>query len=101
MDNNNEMEETTVIDFGDEVDLHHFHPRDTGVVIEEFFKQAVERGLQRLRIVHGKGKSQKKLMVHKMLNEDNRVDRFSDDGTNWGATIVFLRDEYFSEDQKL
>ncbi len=89
-------EEDCFIKFGEEVDLHHFHPRDTKLVVMEFLEQAVEEGLSPLRIVHGKGKSQKKMVVHKILTTDNRVESFKDDGANWGATIVFLKSELFS-----
>ncbi len=79
------------IEFGSEVDLHHFHPRDTGIVVHEFLKQGKEKGLSRLRIVHGKGRSQKKSEVHRLLSQAPDVESFSDDGSNWGATIVYLR----------
>lgn len=100
MDTGHDCEESKGIEFGEEVDLHHFHPKDTGLVIEEFFRQAVEKGLRRLRIVHGKGKSKKKLTVHKLLNEDERVESYRNDGSNWGATVVFLRSDIFPEDQR-
>jgi DNA-nicking Smr family endonuclease len=80
------------IEFGKELDLHHFHPRDTGPVLLEFLRQAAERGYRRLRVVHGKGMSQKKMLVHEILGKHPRVQGFSDDGANWGATIVYIRD---------
>jgi DNA-nicking Smr family endonuclease len=79
------------IDFGQDVDLHHFHPRDTRAVLDEFFRQAREKGYRRLRIVHGKGRSAKKREVLKYLEELDDVEQFGNDGTNWGATVVLLR----------
>ena len=78
------------MNFGTEVDLHHFHPKDTRVVVEEFLRQARDAGYERVRIVHGKGRSQKKLQVHAILEAHEEVISFRDDGPNWGATLVFL-----------
>ncbi len=95
-----EKTEREEIEFGSEVDLHHFHPRDTGIVVHEFLKQGKEKGLSRLRIVHGKGRSQKKSQVHRLLADAPDVESFSDDGSNWGATIVTLRQGNSSEEKK-
>ncbi len=84
-------ENVTTIEFGDEIDLHHFHFKDTGLAVQEFIRQGSESGLSRVRIVHGKGMSRKKEWVHAILEKDPRVDSFRDDGPNWGATIVFLK----------
>ena len=78
------------IDFGSEVDLHHFHPRDTEIVVTEFLRQAVEKGYEKVRIVHGKGRSQKKKHVYKILENHPLVAGFGDEGANWGATLVSL-----------
>ncbi len=85
-----EKSEELKIDFGSEVDLHHFHPRDTGKIIDEFFSQAEEKGISRLRIIHGKGRSQKKIKVYSILEKHPKVVSFRDDGSNWGATIVIM-----------
>lgn len=80
----------TEIDFGTEIDLHHFHPDDTAAAVEEFLRQAVDKGYDRVRIVHGKGMSKKKKWVYSILKEHSRVALFRDDGPNWGATVVYL-----------
>jgi DNA-nicking Smr family endonuclease len=77
-----------MIDFGGEVDLHYFHPRDTELLVNEFIRQAIEKGLTNGRIIHGKGRSQKKLHVHEILSSCVSINSFSDDGSNWGATNV-------------
>ncbi len=78
------------IDFGYECDLHFFEPRETGSVIEEFIRQAVEKGLPRIRLVHGKGRSAKKREAHAILRVHPDVLEFRDDGPNWGATIITI-----------
>ncbi len=81
------------IDFGKECDLHHFHPRDTRLVVEAFLRQSAERGYRRVRLVHGKGRSAKKEHVYRILKEHPRVIRYYNDGPNWGATIIELSPE--------
>lgn len=78
------------IDFGNECDLHHFHPKDTKAVILAFISQARVKGLDRLRLVHGKGKSVKKRIALSILENHPDVSDFVDEGSNWGATIIFL-----------
>ena len=87
MDTDNE----NIIDFGYECDLHFFHPKDTKNVIYEFIEQAKSKKLQKIRLVHGKGKSVKKKMAHKILEEHPDVKTFTDDSYNWGATIIVLK----------
>jgi len=77
--------------FGDEVDLHHFSPKDTKIVVLEFIKDALSNNRSVIKIVHGKGISQKKMQVQKILSSHTNVESFSDDGANWGATIVHLK----------
>ena len=79
------------IDFGTEIDLHHIHFRDTGVAVKEFLRQAVEKRYRQVRIVHGKGRSKRKEWVYGILKKHPHVALFKDDGPNWGATIVVLK----------
>lgn len=78
-------------DFGQEIDLHHFHPADTETVVSEFLRQSKAAGFRSVRIVHGKGRSAKKLQVRKMLENDPDIEAFGDDGPNWGATVALIR----------
>ena len=87
------MEEHFKIEFSKELDLHHFHPDDTELIVEEFLKNAREKGYEIVRIAHGKGKSKKKFRVHKILQNNKYVDGYKDDGYNWGATLVKIRIE--------
>jgi DNA-nicking Smr family endonuclease len=78
------------IDFGYECDLHFFEPRETAAVVNEFIRQAMARGLKKIRLVHGKGISAKKREVHDILQNHPDVAGFQNDGPNWGATIITL-----------
>lgn len=79
------------IDFGSECDLHFFGPRETRMVVNEFLRQAVAHGLRTVRLVHGKGLSAKKREVYDILAGHPDVEKFGNDGPNWGATIITLK----------
>ncbi len=86
-------EDETLSDFvlGREIDLHHFHPSDTAVLIEQFLENAVKEKYKTVKIIHGKGKSIKKRQVHQILKSHPSVIIFHDDSINWGATIITLK----------
>jgi DNA-nicking Smr family endonuclease len=84
-------EEPVKIELTDEIDLHHFNPRDAKDILREFIAQAKEKGLVRVRVVHGKGRSVMKKIVAEELGKNEAVSSFSDDRANWGATIVVLK----------
>ncbi len=79
------------IDFGYECDLHFFEPRETDNVVREFIRQAMAKGLKKIRLVHGKGISAKKRRVYELLQGHPDVAEFRNDGANWGATIITLK----------
>lgn len=83
-------ENSPEIEFGSELDLHAFSPADTKYLVEYFIRTSHEKGLQTVRIVHGKGKSAKKREVRLLLSANPLVESFSDDAWNWGATIATL-----------
>lgn len=85
------MDEITHIEFGDELDLHHFHPRDAKELISEFLDHAEKKGFSRVRIIHGKGSSVMKSIVCSELARRSSVAEFFDDRGNWGATVVILK----------
>jgi len=76
--------------FGKEVDLHCFPPNVTTLVIREFIKQAVESDYKEIVIIHGKGRSQKKKEIYRLLDDNDAVKSYGDGGSNWGRTIVYL-----------
>jgi DNA-nicking Smr family endonuclease len=90
MDNSKENQYSQ-IDFGYECDLHFFGPEETAAVIKEFIKQAVDRGLQEIRLVHGKGTSVKKREAYALLSQHPDVRFYGNDGSNWGATIILIK----------
>ncbi len=78
----------------DVLDLHGFFPEQVPEMIEAFIDNAIELGLQRLRIIHGKGKSKLKYVVRKELESNPHVAEFGDappEIGGWGATIVLLK----------
>ena len=82
-----------VADFltGKEIDLHHFHPSDTPLLLEKFLENAVREKYKTVRIIHGKGKSVKKRQIHEILKSHPAVIIFHDDSSNWGATVITLK----------
>ncbi len=84
-------DEITRIELNDELDLHPFHPRDAKAVLKEFIDMAAEKGLKKVRIAHGKGKSTIKGIVINELSKNDKVTSFHDESGNWGATIAILK----------
>jgi DNA-nicking Smr family endonuclease len=85
--------ESAEIIFNGECDLHHFPPQFTEELILEFIEQSKQQGLTTIRLVHGKGRSQKKMQARAILGAHPDVESFSDDRSNWGATIIILKNE--------
>ena len=77
----------------DELDLHTFRPSDVGDLVPDYIELAQEKGITRVRIIHGKGIGTLRTTVHKILERDPRVLRFEQAGCTeggWGATIAWL-----------
>lgn len=79
------------IDPGNELDLHHFNPRDVKALLEEFIIIAKSRGYGQIRIIHGKGASVIKSIVRAELSKNVNITSFKDEPGNWGATIACLK----------
>jgi DNA-nicking Smr family endonuclease len=78
-----------------ELDLHAFAPRDVASVVEEYLLACRERGLLRVRVVHGRGKGVQRAVVQRVLRGLPWVAGFSDappEAGGWGATLVELRE---------
>lgn len=86
------MEETFFIELDNEIDLHHFHPRDVKLLLPDFIEDAKGRHVGEIRIIHGKGRSVIKSIVYGILEKSDDVAEFHDDAHNWGVTIAVLRD---------
>jgi DNA-nicking Smr family endonuclease len=75
-----------------EIDLHSFRPKDVPSVVDEYLRAAHDKGLRRVRIVHGRGKGVQRGIVQQALDRHPLVDAFDDDYTSrLGATLVVLR----------
>jgi DNA-nicking Smr family endonuclease len=83
----------TALPITDELDLHHFQPRDVASVVAEYLHEAHARGLVRVRLVHGKGTGALRRTVHATLERHPavRAYRLADERAgSWGATLVDL-----------
>ena len=79
----------------DVLDLHGFFPEQIQEVVEEFITNAISLKLNRLTIIHGKGKSKLKYLVRKELEKNCNVLDFGDappEMGGWGRTMVNLKD---------
>lgn len=85
------MDEIRRIELRDELDLHAFHPRDAKPLLREFIDNARKKGIMRLRIIHGKGRSVIKSIVIAELERNEHISKFNDEPGNWGATIAYLK----------
>ena len=75
----------------DSIDLHTFLPKECGDVADEFVRDAHERGLAVVRIIHGKGIGNLRRTVHAVLDRHAAVARYEQADANWGATLVHLK----------
>ncbi len=87
----NNSDEFIVIELSDSIDLHCFHPKDIKDILNEFLDNAVTKGYKKVEIIHGKGKSIVKSIVHNYLKKDVRITDFFDKPGNWGTTIVIMK----------
>ena len=93
-DGGGDPDEVTVIEITDELDLHHFSPRDLKELIPDYLDEAAARGFAEVRIIHGKGIGNLRRSVHALLERHPRVASFQlagDGRGGWGATVVTLR----------
>jgi dsDNA-specific endonuclease/ATPase MutS2 len=77
----------------DVLDLHPFAPRDIAALVADYLDEAAARGLEEVRIIHGKGKGVQQRIVHGVLGKHPLVARFglATDASGWGATVVTLQ----------
>ena len=77
-----------------ELDLHTFAPRDVADVVDAYLQACREKGIFRVRIVHGKGTGTLRETVHALLRRRADVIEFhqgNETSGSWGATLVILR----------
>lgn len=76
-----------------ELDLHTFRPNEIGELLPEYFRECRQKGLLRVRIIHGKGSGTLREGVHRLLERLPEVISFQlgdETSGSWGATWVSL-----------
>ena len=75
------------------IDLHTFAPHDAADVVDEYLNACFEKGLEEVKVIHGKGKGVLRRTVESVLKRHPLVISFKQDSgpSGWGATIVLLK----------
>ena len=76
-----------------ELDLHTFRPDEAGDLLDSYLAACRQRGLLRVRVVHGKGTGTLRALVHARLRRSPLVAGFAqgdEHSGGWGATVVTL-----------
>lgn len=77
-----------------ELDLHTFRPAEVTRLLDDYFAACRQRGIQRVRVVHGKGTGTLRETVHTHLRRSPGIAGFvqgDETSGGWGATIVTLK----------
>ena len=77
------------------LDLHTFQPREVKELVVDYLAECQQRGILRVRIIHGKGIGNLRRTVHSLLAKHPEVLEFhlaNEHFGGWGATIVHLRE---------
>jgi len=77
-----------------ELDLHNFQPRDCKDLISDYLDECAARGIETVRVIHGKGTGQLKAKAISAIEKHPLVlghRPAGNSGSNWGATLVDLR----------
>src|SRR5947208_3412217 len=91
VDDTTPFSEPVVIEITDVFDLHTIPPRQVKAVVEEYLREAHEKGLRVVRIIHGKGIGVQREMVRTVLSRTPFVHDWTDappEAGGLGATIV-------------
>ncbi len=75
----------------DSIDLHTFHPREIGSVVDEYVRAAYQAGFREVRLIHGRGKGIQRGIVQSALEAHELVEEFWDaPESHLGATVARL-----------
>ncbi|MGE0704222.1 MAG: Smr/MutS family protein [Vicinamibacterales bacterium] len=75
----------------DEIDLHAFAPKDIPSVVNGYVDAAAAKGIETVRLVHGRGKGVQRGIVQSTLDKHPLVLEFWDDAdSHLGATYARL-----------
>ncbi len=75
------------------LDLHTFRPQQIKELVPDYLQACRDKGILRVRIIHGKGIGNLRRTVHALLSRNPIVASFalaSEAFGGWGATIVHL-----------
>lgn len=78
----------------DQLDLHTFRPKEVKELLPDYFEACLEKGISRVRVIHGKGTGALRELVHAQLRKLPMVERFElgdETSGSWGATLVWLK----------
>ena len=71
-------------------------PQDGKHLLEDYFEACLEKGILKVRVIHGKGTGTLRETVHAQLRKSERVESFrlgDESSGSWGATLVQLKSE--------
>ncbi len=78
------------------LDLHTFKPSEVKDLIFDYIEVCLEKKIDQIRIIHGKGTGTLRQIVQNILDKHPAVLSFRHEGGSgggWGATIVDLKKE--------
>ncbi len=76
------------------LDLHTFKPADVKELVNDYIGACLEKGIYRIRIIHGKGTGTLRRIVQSALDKHPAVADYRHEGGSgggWGATVVDLK----------
>jgi dsDNA-specific endonuclease/ATPase MutS2 len=76
------------------LDLHTFAPKDVNELVADYVDECAARGLDEIRVIHGKGTGALRRIVHGVLERHALVVAFrlcDESEGGWGATRITLR----------
>ena len=88
------FESPVVLEIRDVLDLHAIPPAMVRAVVEEYLREARQRGFSCVRLIHGKGMGVQRAIVRSILERTEFVDTYRDASPSaggWGATLVEFR----------
>lgn len=91
---NGRVDEPVELPIDGVLDLHTFQPREIKDLVPDYLSECQQRGILRVRIIHGKGIGNLRRTVHAILDKTPIVESYalaSEPFGGWGATIIHLK----------